>query len=153
MGIRQSAREAHQRTCRDGGNDEPQHSGHSLKDPAPVGHGGVGGPAVGVLEGVVPDLDSSRAVVRQLHADDNDPARSVMSHPLRLLCGVARIAWLIGQLPRHGIQPSYVITHEGMCLAGAQRNGHHSSEEVAHPTGTAAQQMWEPAPPHSENRK
>lgn len=44
-------------TCRDSSNDEPEDAGHSLKDPAPVRDGCVGGLAASVLSGVIPDLD------------------------------------------------------------------------------------------------
>ena len=44
-------------TCRDSSDDEPQDAGHSLKDPAPVRDGCVGGLAASVLSGVISDLD------------------------------------------------------------------------------------------------
>ena len=50
-------------TCRDSSNDEPQDAGHSLKNPAPVRDGCVGGPAASVLSGVIPDLDGCCTIV------------------------------------------------------------------------------------------
>ena len=66
-------------TCRDAGNDEPEHASHSSQDPAPVRNGRVG-VAIGCIKGVVADLDHCCSIVRQLHADYNDPAHTIHCH-------------------------------------------------------------------------